>query len=199
VEGRYHPGVASRPVLTFDLDGVLCRPPFGINPGRNIDKARREEGKESLLAATESFRYAMRRPMPGSREGFLWLADQFDCQVVTARTERARAATEAWLERWLGFVPPLHLRADYQVTAAAHKVAKTRELGAFAHFEDDPHTALWVADGVAHVFLIDWWRNRWLKDARVHRIHWIAEAGAVLRAEAGLTGTGALGHAPPGD
>ena len=39
-----------RPILTFDLDGVLCRPPFGINPGRNIDKARKREGRRTFLS-----------------------------------------------------------------------------------------------------------------------------------------------------
>ena len=182
---------AERQIITFDLDGVLCRPPFGINPGRNVDKPRKTEGKRTVMAPTEPFRYFARRPMPGSREGFAWLNETYDCQVLTARTENARKATEGWLSRWLGFVPPLHLRPAYDETPAAFKVRRATELGPLAHFEDDPHTALWVAEAVPIVFLVDWWRNRWLKDERVHRIHWIAEAGAVLRERAtnGLTAT----------
>jgi hypothetical protein len=174
--------VAGRRLLTFDLDGVLCRPPLGLNPGRNIDKRRTAQGHRTVLSPTEPYRYFLRKPMPGSREGFLWLAETYDCQVLTARTERTRRLTESWLERWLGFVPVLHLREGYHETPAAFKVRRSQELGAFAHFEDDPHTALWVAEGIPHVFLVDWWRNRWLKDARVHRIHFIGEAGALLRA-----------------
>ena len=67
------------------------------------------------------------------------------------------------------------------VSAAILAVLTTQALGALAHFEDDPHTALWVADHIPAVFLVDWWRNRWLKAERVHRIEWIAEAGAILR------------------
>jgi hypothetical protein len=174
---------AGRRILTFDLDGVLCRPPFGINPGRNVDKARRSEGHAGLLAKTESFRYAARRPMPGARDGFLWLAETYECHVLTARTPAARSATEAWFERWFGRQPTLHLRPGHDVTPAAFKVRTVTELGAFAHFEDDPHTALWVAEVVPVVFLVDWWRNRWVKDGQVHRIEWIAEAGAILRAK----------------
>lgn len=173
---------APRPVLTFDLDGVLCRPPFGINPGRNIGKQRKSEGRPTILAPTEPYRYAWRRPMPGAREGFLWLSEAYDCRIVTARTERTRQTTEGWLRRWLGVLPELHLRADYTETPAAYKVRTTQALGALAHFEDDPHTALWVSEHIPAVFLVDWWRNRWLKAERVHRIEWISEAGAILRA-----------------
>jgi hypothetical protein len=89
--------------------------------------------------------------------------------------------TEAWLRRWFGELPPLHLRPDWRITPAAFKVQRVQELGALAHFEDDPHTAEWVAEHVRAVFLVDWWRNRWLKGERIHHVHWIAEAGIVLR------------------
>lgn len=172
---------AERPILTFDLDGVLCRPPFGINPGRNIGKARKSEGRRTFLSPTEPYRYYLRRPMAGAREGFAWLNEPYDCQVLTARTEHARRPTEGWLKQWLGFLPVLHLRTDYDETPAAYKARRSAEIGALAHFEDDPHTALWVAESVPAVFLVDWWRNRWLDDARIHRIRWIAQAGPILR------------------
>ena len=172
---------AARPILTFDLDGVLCRPPFGINPGKNQDKERKKEGRRTFMAPTEAYRYYLRRPMAGAREGFAWLNESYDCQVLTARTEVTRKATEGWLQRWLGFVPTLHLRASYEETPAAFKVRRSGEIGALAHFEDDPHTALWVADVLPLVFLVDWWRNRWLEDERIHRVRWIAEAGPILR------------------
>jgi hypothetical protein len=168
-------------LLTFDFDGVLCRPPFGVNPGSNQRKARRTEGKPTVLAFTEPYRYFLRRPMAGAIDGLRQLSTEYDCQLVTARTERTRRITEGWLRRWLGFVPPLHLRPDYYETPAAFKVRRTQELGAFAHFEDDPHTALWVSEGIPLVFLVDWRRNRWVVDSpRVHRVRLIAEAATVL-------------------
>jgi hypothetical protein len=167
--------MGARPVLTFDLDGVLCRPPFGINPGKNDRKARRVEGRKTLLHITEPYRNFGRRPMPGAAEGYALLAQDFDCKILTARTEQTRKPTEAWLRRWFGDVD-LHLRGDWRETPAAFKVRRTQELGALAHFEDDPHTAAWVAEHIPAVFLVDWRRNRWLDVANVHRVYRLAEA-----------------------
>ena len=172
------------PVITFDVDGVLCRPPFGINPGTNIGKARRSEGKRGLLWWSEPARYFGRKPMPGAVEGLRLLRDQFDCQILTARTERTRAHTEAWLQRYFGFVPPLNLRPAWDESPAGFKVRRTRELGAIAHFEDDPHTAAWVAEGVESVFLVDWPRNRWLEGPNIFRVASVAEAAPGLLARA---------------
>jgi hypothetical protein len=168
-----------RPIVTFDFDGVLCRPPFGINPGTNQDKVRRERSTKRLAHLThltEPYRYYLRRPMPGAAEGFRALAERYDCRVLTARTGRSRRLTEAWLRRWIGLVPTLDLREDWHETPAAYKVRRVQELGALAHFEDDPHTAAWVAEHVAAVFIVDWQRNRWLEDPKVHRIARLAEA-----------------------
>jgi hypothetical protein len=171
----------ARPVLTFDLDGVLCRPPFGINPGKNIGKPRKVEGHRTLLAITEPYRYYGRRPMPGAVRGFAAFAQDFDVHVVTARTERCRRVTEGWFRRWFGHVPALHLRADYSLTPAAFKLQRTAELGASAHFEDDPHTAAWLAEQLPAVLLVDWPRNRWLRSPRVYRIARILDAQPILQ------------------
>lgn len=178
-----------RPVVTLDLDGVLCRPPLGINPGRGRSKRRDKAGTKSLLWLSERWRYAGRGPMPGAKEGFLALSQRFDCHVLSARGEAARKPTEAWLQRHLGVVPDLSLRPDWHETPAQFKVRRVRELGAIAHFEDDPHTAAWLAERLPAVFLVDWWRNRWLDDPRVHRIRRIAEALPLLEAlpEAAVT------------
>jgi hypothetical protein len=169
-----------RPVLTFDLDGVLCRPPFGINPGSGKKKRRDAEGKKNLLWLTESWRYLGRRPMPGAIDGFRSLSETFDCKVLSARGEQARALTERWFRRYLGFVPELHLRPGWEETSAQFKVRMVQELRSQAHFEDDPHTALWVAELVPRVFLVDWARNRWVEDERLSRIRRISDAVPAL-------------------
>ncbi|MFN0094379.1 MAG: hypothetical protein ACKVVT_06335 [Dehalococcoidia bacterium] len=171
-----------RPLLTFDVDGVLCRPPFGINPGKHEHKVRRAEGTKGAFWWTEPYRYIGRKPMPGSVEGLRALAERFDCQILTARTERTRAHTEAWLRRYFGVVPPLHLRPNWDESPSGFKARRTRELGAFAHFEDDPHTAAWVAEGVSRVFIVDWPRNRWLAGGNIHRIRALKDALGVLDA-----------------
>ena len=176
---------AARPVLTFDLDGVICRPPFGINPGRGIAKRREGEGTRSLLWRTERWRYLGRKPMPGAREGFTSLASGFDCKIVSARSAEAASLTARWFERHIGIIPELHLRPDYREKPAQFKTRKIVELGAIAHFEDDAHTAKWVAELIPQVFLIDWWRNRWFDAANVHRVKEILDAAPFLAASAG--------------
>lgn len=167
----------TRPVVTFDMDGVLCRPPFGINPGSNQGKPRTSEGHKSLLWRTERIRYLGRRPMPGAREGFALLARTYDCRVVSARSEEARGLTEAWFSRWFGVVPEIHLRPHWRESSAGFKARRVPELGAVAHFEDDPHTASWLADLIPAVFVVDWPRNRWLTGpANLYRVQDLAGA-----------------------
>jgi len=168
--------MAARPVLTFDMDGVLCRPPFGINPGKGRHKQRDKAGRLNLLWLTERWRYAGRRPMPGAPEALRELAAQYDCKVLSARGEVARRHTERWFARYFGTVPELHLRPHWRESPAQFKTRKVVELGAVAHFEDDPHTAAWVAELVPAVFLVDWPRNRWLNAERIHRVPSLREA-----------------------
>jgi hypothetical protein len=166
--------------LTFDMDGVLCRPPFGINPGRGTGKSRDAAGKRGLLWLTEGWRYHFRRPMPGAVAGFKMLSEQHRCVVVTARGAPAERLTRAWFERNFGFVPELHMRPGWQETSAQFKARKMTELRPIAHFEDDPFTALWVAELVPQVFLVDWPRNAHVQAANVHRIRTLAEAATLL-------------------
>ncbi len=135
-----------RPLLTFDMDGVLCRPPFGINPGTGKGKKRDAPAKKGLLWRTESWRYRFRKPMPGAVEGFKKLSEQFECVVVTARGAPAESVTRAWFQQYFGFVPPLHIRPNWDETSAQYKARKMRELKPLAHFEDDPFTAAWVSE-----------------------------------------------------
>lgn len=168
--------MGDRPILTFDLDGVICRPPFGINPGKGQHKAREGEGTKSLLWRTERWRYTGRSPMPGAAEDLRLLAERFDCRVVSARAQHAREFTERWFTRHVGFIPELNLRPDWREKPAQFKVRRLRELQPIAHFEDDAHTAQWVSELLPQVFLVDWWRNRWLDGANIHRIHRLSEA-----------------------
>jgi len=168
--------MAERPVLTFDMDGVLCRPPFGINPGRGRNRRRDRPGKRNLLWLTERWRYGLRKPMPGAPEAFRELAQQYDCKVLSARGEAARPYTERWFARNFGMVPELHLRPHWRETPAQFKARKVVELGASAHFEDDPHTAEWLAELLPAVFLVDWPRNQWLEADRVYRVKSLRDA-----------------------
>src|SRR5690606_9032024 len=122
-----------RKLVTIDMDGVLVRPPFGINPGSGRNKSRTKRGRRNLLWATERWRYHFRRPMPGALAGFRRLSASFDCVVVSARGEAARGLTEAWFQRHFGFCPVVHLRPNWRETPAQFKARQAVELGAFAH------------------------------------------------------------------
>ncbi|HEX6032589.1 MAG TPA: hypothetical protein VFY90_14240 [Tepidiformaceae bacterium] len=169
-----------RPILTFDLDGVLCRPPFGINPGSGRHKRRDKAGKWNVLWLTEPGRYMLRRPMPGAVEGFRELSARFDCRVLSARAGHSLGFTQRWFRKHFGAVPELYLRPTWEETPAQFKVRIVQELGATAHFEDDPFTAQWVAELLPAVFLVDWGRNRWLEGERIHRIERIKDAVPLL-------------------
>jgi hypothetical protein len=168
-----------RPLVTFDLDGVLARPPFGLNPGglRAGSAARVTPGRRSVFWYLEPWRYAARRPMEGVAEGLRLLDDdQVQWAVLSARSEASRGLTQAWLARHFSVQPQVYLRPSWRETPAAFKARMVQALGASAHFEDDANTAEWLAELIPAVFLVDWPRNRWLRTPRVHRIRRIAEA-----------------------
>ncbi|MCX7616874.1 hypothetical protein [Tepidiforma sp.] len=166
----------ARPLLTFDLDGVLCRPPFGINPGSGRHKRRDAQGKGGILWLTEGWRYLGRKPMPGALEAFSRLSEMFECVVVTARGEQARPLTERWFQRYLGRVPRIEMRPSPAETSAQFKARVVGGLGPLAHFEDDPFTATWLAELLPRVYLVDWGRNRWLAGPNITRVRSVSEA-----------------------
>jgi len=122
--------------------------------------------------------------MPGAREGLAVFQQSFDCHVLSARAGDAGELTSRWFQRYFGFVPVLHLRPDWREKPAQFKVRMVQELGPLAHFEDDPHTAEWIAELLPAVFLVDWWRNRWLETERVHRINHLLDALPLIAAKA---------------
>jgi hypothetical protein len=172
--------MAARPLVTFDLDGVLVRPPFGLNPGGRRLRTPAARGRRTMLWYLEPWRYAGRRPMAGAIEGLRLLDSQFDWAILSARSEAARGLTQAWLSRHLDVRPTVYLRRDWRETPAAFKARMAVQLGVAAHFEDDAVTAAWLAELIPAVFLVDWRRNRWLSAPGVHRIRRIAEAVAHL-------------------
>ena len=75
---------------------------------------------------------------------------------------------------------PLNLRPGWREKPAQFKARRVAALTPIAHFEDDPHTAAWLAELLPAVFLVDWPRNRWLELPNVHRIKRLEEALPVL-------------------
>ncbi len=179
-----------RTVVTFDMDGVLARPPFGINPAANRGKRREAPARWNPLWLVERWRYLGRRPMPGSREALHAARRLADVVIVSARGEAARRSTERWLRRHFGEPPPLVLRPSWRERSAQFKARVLSELRPFVHIEDDPHTAEWLAELLPHVILVDWPRNRWLAHPNVHRVRSLSEVPALLERLLSQAGSG---------
>ena len=168
---------AERPLLTFDLDGVLARPPLGLNltinralqgqPATQEGAAPGEGGWtfwERLLArAYYPLRYGGRSPLPEAAAAVTAAAQRYRVSLLSARNWRGRAATEGWLHRHgiLPYLDAVHLN-DSGAPAAQFKRERARLLGVVRHVEDDAATAALLARDGVQVDLIDWPRNRGL-------------------------------------
>lgn len=175
------PMTDDRPLVTIDVDGVLCRPPFGLNPGSGRNKNRATTGKWNVLWPLERIRYVGRKPMPGAREGLQGLIREYRCEVLSARGTAAGGYTRGWIGSRLDAELHVNLRPHWRETSARFKARVASELGASVHIEDDPHTARWLAELIPHVLLVDWPRNEWLDGDNIHRITSIDEAPALIR------------------
>lgn len=168
-----------RPLLSFDLDGVLAAPPLGRNftiqrrldlhpqavaVGTTSDPDPRLSLRDRLLIQTYfRIRYRGREPMPGARVTVAAAATRYRVIVLTARDWRGRKATEAWLRRHgiLEHVEQVVLN-NTALTSARFKERVAQQLGVARHVEDDAMTAALVAQAGIEVDLIDWPGNRGL-------------------------------------
>ena len=165
-----------RPLLTLDLDGVICEPILGQDVGIQrgfLDPDAPPQPARVLpawlRAPLDHLRFDPRRPMPGARDALERLAGVRRLVVVTGR----RTPPSAWLRRH-------HLDALVEdvivnrtgLRSAHYKLEALRALGATEHVEDDPRTAQLLAQaGGLRVYLCDWPGNRGLEyDPRVERV-----------------------------
>lgn len=164
------------PLLSFDLDGVLARPPFGRNltinrnlhlepaPSGGLARAGSARPWDSLLAATYyRLRYSLRPALPLAAEVVAAATREHRVIVLTARNARGRRSTESWLERQ-GIASHLHdlVMNDSGLAPPQFKRAVVEALGVVRHVEDDAATAALLARHGVAVDLIDWPRNRGL-------------------------------------
>jgi phosphoglycolate phosphatase-like HAD superfamily hydrolase len=162
--GEDPPG-GSKPIITLDLDGVMCSPPFGYNFG--IRSTFLDPGAPPRPARVpprwwaEPFdraRFDLRRPLPGVADALSALQALRTVYVLTGR----RTSPRRWLARHGLDALVDHIVINETLLRSPHfKLHTIRELGAQEHVDDDGRTAqLLAASSSLRVFLVDWPRNR---------------------------------------
>ncbi len=172
------PEEPDRPVISFDLDGVICRPPFGINQtlgmGRFEDELppniRLVNGPAETLAKknylkvrglVETVKYFGRKPMPMAREGIIEVTKYRNPIIITGRSFLAHQIIEAWLTKWkmrhyfAGIYPN-----NTNLRTRKYKLHMLRTMGINEHVDDDGEITYYLAKmGIPRVYLRDWARN----------------------------------------
>lgn len=183
-------GDPNLPLITVDLDGVICEPPLGINitsygpvvPPETIPPIGR---MRRWMWRTEPLRYYGRRRMPGSREFLEALGPYFCLYLVTARGRPAALRTRAWLERnglWR-YLDGLVFRSGPELPPYEFKAATVTALQPVWHVDDDGRTAVHVAARSGRpVLLIAWPRNAGIYPDGIVRVSNLAAGAAFLLA-----------------
>ena len=177
------PSEDTRPLLSFDLDGVLAAPPLGRNftierrvelapaeagaggwAGRPLEPDPRPSLYDRFMIQTYfRVRYRGREAIPGAREAIAAAAGRYRVIVLTARNWRGRKATEAWLRK-NGMLEQVErvVMNNSALSSARFKERAAQQLGVTRHVEDDAATAALLARAGVAVDLIDWPGNRGL-------------------------------------
>ncbi len=166
------------PAIAFDLDGVICRPPFGLNiairrglRGRPLplellsgQDARPRSSTHLIRLGLEVLRFAGRRPMPDAAAGLRAVVAMRRPMVVTGRSAAGRVLLERWLERYgLRQYFAEVLPNGTALSSSQYKLWTARSRGLREHVDDDGSTVYYLAtNGLPAIYLRDWPRNRGL-------------------------------------
>ena len=174
-----------KPVLTFDLDGVLCAPILGLNVGlnRNFLDPRIVPPAANIppdwwRVIWDRIRFEARRPMSDAAKYLDTLQHDYSLILVTGR----RTSPSNWLKRnelFSYFSEIIWNTTNFQ--SAHYKLNTLSRLHPIAHFEDDPRTSELLAQSGMTVFLRDWPKNRNLQfNHGIIRIDSLADATELL-------------------
>jgi hypothetical protein len=182
---------AGRPVVTLDLDGVICGPPFGINLG--IRSAFLDPAAPPRPARVpprwwsvpfDHARFDLRRPLPGIASTLAAVRARREVVLLTGR----RTSPGAWLRRHglEGLIDRVVIN-ETALRSPHFKLQAIERLGAAEHVDDDGRTAQLIAERTAaRVYLCDWPRNRGPRyHERVTRVADLAAYARLLRAASG--------------
>ena len=204
-------GSDDRPILSFDIDGVLARPPLSQNltmnrdvnlvpatmQGENAGTARPASTWDRLVRRSYyRMRYTRRDPMAGAAEVVRVAATTYRVIALSARDWRGLDPTLDWLDRHeilsqLEFVVLNDsARFGQRLSSARFKEQACARLGVVRHVDDDAATAALLARSGVQVDLIEWPRSRGLAfPPGVTRWPDLASLHTALWEE-GLTGSG---------
>jgi uncharacterized HAD superfamily protein len=158
-------GPASKAIITLDLDGVICNPPFGINLGIRSDfldpLAPPRPARVPPRWWSEPFdraRFDLRRPLPNTADALRTLRELRTIYLLTGR----RTSPARWLRHHhLDSLIDRVVINETLLRSPHYKLRAIEELGAQEHVDDDGRTAQLIAGSSAvRVFLMDWPRNR---------------------------------------
>ena len=185
---------SSLPLVTVDLDGVICSPFLGVNLGISrafLDPDANAEPASVpprwLGTVADHARFDFRRPLPDASAGLAALAEVARVTILTGR----RTSPASWLRRH-------HLAAHIEaiitnvgpLRSAHFKLAEIERLRPAVHIDDDPRTTQLLAQRAGiEVYLRDWPRNRGLEyHPAVTRVADLAAAAALLRSRGDVDG-----------
>jgi hypothetical protein len=169
------------PLVTIDLDGVVCAPMFGIHGGTHRDfldaAAPPPEAyvpPRWLRLLADHARFDLRRPLPDAEVGLVALGQVARIVILTGR----RTSPRAWLRlhRLARYVESVVVN-DTALASPHFKLAAIEHMKPLSHLDDDPRTAQLIAEvSGTPVFLRDWPDNRNLEfHPRVLRVSGILE------------------------
>ena len=162
-----------KPLIGIDMDGVICRPPLGLNvpiaPGPYAERPSPPEHRQpprgfSLLALKLflKLKYFHREPLPGALEGIRAISLYRTPVLVTSRNAAGMPLIVAWLKRY-GFIDLFHEvhPNDSGFPSPDFKWHMCSRLGIKEFVDDDGRVADHLSrKGLQTVFLRDWPRNR---------------------------------------
>jgi len=160
-------GGPALPIMTVDLDGVVCAPLLGANLGIHATFLDPDAPPPAarvwprwLGAPLDHARFDLRRPLPGARSALARLSRYRTLILLTGR----RSDPSYWL-RWYGldrYYTGIVINQD-ALKSPHHKLEQIERLGAIEHIDDDGRTAELLAQRAGiPVYLRDWPRNRGL-------------------------------------
>lgn len=187
---------AALPLLTVDLDGVICAPLFGVNLGIALSfldaeapPPRARVPPRWFSAPLDQGRFALRRPLPGVAAALTRLREVRRVVLLTGR----RSSPRRWLrQHGLEALLDEVVVNETALPSAHYKLQAVARLGAAEHIDDDPRTVQLLAESADSgrsgdqrplpvPYLREWPRSRGLLlDGRVRRVRDLGELAALL-------------------